>query len=107
MPTVNYDLMLSMGEAKKQKRLTKKTNSQCLLVSCIEHGIYNQECTRERAFKYSQNKTDYEQPGEVLGGRMTTDCNSPCCEVETIPKTLIRYPVLVGCIVRPASSIFR
>ena len=78
--------MLSMHRAEKQKWLTKITNSQCLLVSCIEHGRYDQESGRNRAFTHSQHKTDYEQTSEVLGGRMTTERNSPHCDVEAIPQ---------------------
>ena len=65
------------------ERLTPVTNSQSLLLSCIEHGANNQESRGDGPFAHTQNEANDEQPCEILAGSMGAKGNGPDRYIET------------------------
>ena len=59
------------------ERLTPITNSQSLLLSCIEHGADNQESRGDGPFAHTQNEANDEQTCKILAGSIGAKGNGP------------------------------
>ena len=65
------------------ERLTPVTNSQGLLLACIEHGANNQESRGDGSFAHTQNEANDEQTCKILAGSVGAKGNSPDKYIET------------------------
>ena len=65
------------------ERLTPITNSQSLLLSCIEHGANNQESRGDGSFAHTENEANDEQTCKILAGSVGAKGNGPDRYIET------------------------
>ena len=70
-------IFMSSGCYIVMERLTPVTNSQSLLLSCIEHGADNQESRGDGPFAHTQNEANDEQTCKILAGSMGAKGNGP------------------------------
>ena len=65
------------------EQLTPVTNSQSLLLVCIEHGANNQESRGDGSLAHPQNEANGEQTPKALAGSVRAKGDSPDCYIET------------------------